>query len=1136
MVLELAFILLVSVNSISLNNCLIFISPNTPSQLTPYFNQEATIFLNSHTINSEDLRNLYIIEPLIIDATFSYRYLPSIIYYSEYYNIPYITLTRDTNSNSNQITLHKPFETEVKALEALLKYYNLTAFDIISSGEIDDSKISESLKNKQAYNRPIVYFFEDDDETKVMSIVKKMLKVKGLTKFVIVDKTEGLGLIQKAFENENMVKNGLFLLFSSQSIPEEIIEGSVFIREAGLENATNIGTYHYLAIENCLNYINTHSSKSSEMLDGITIKEILNKYNNQNTSYIILNSYQGKLINVGNITNIKTTENYEEYSIKMHNKIYFPGNTTEIFDLSEVKIVFGIASGANEIYNLYTAPQIADTYKGAEYAISQINEKKLIPGFYIETFPTDCGVFEYEPNWYKECFKSIYDKLGIAYITSFFGGGLRGNYLTLKEYGVTIPQISPLGALSGLDNATEYFEVFKFEETLENFIYSWLFVFQSFGYRDIAVIGSHREGFDFYPHFVEGIKINGFRIANDENNMEIPANYTRDNFDEYKDFFIKIKETRCNVFFIMCIFPAMVVEALYDVGIRKAEFFLISPTDTVFQFFTDVSEPYLSKRKELLVGSFAFTLLEWIGEKGQQTREELMGKYPYINNMCLNYDTVSVIKEAILYLITKGEDFEDPYKLIKAMRNNKVIGCIGSIVFSKETTGRASAQYALSQVFYDENIKNAYIVEVAHFDRFSDQIITIVNDIKWPEGNKISNYRPENPCNFDSFMVKSSTKGKILLYTICAFCFLVTLIIFIYTLKNKNNIEPLTHENQLNFEDIAYFAYFPFQFFQFLVMGPDENAYKYLLNNFQVLLALNYDLYFNVKFSLFWYIFTFNFILVTLWILFSLIYILNLDYRYPRFFSSFGFNRILKTIIPIIGHIGYLPLISMLMSIYLCIDGISDKLQDSFMMQDCTSFCYKGKHLYFVIFTTILLCVFIVISTLSRSYWEKSSTLLNLRTSPIYLSALSLLQILLVILNKSLKTYDQMYHGITCSIIIFLFLIATIVYKPYNYERAFISQITSLIGSIWGISTSTFFLYYSNINNWFITEIIGLLGILVAGAYFFNRSPKLLKMESGVSISDLFLFQFSKEHYDKDKIFAHLNLHRTSQAYMIEDE
>lgn len=146
------------------------------------------------------------------------------------------------------------------------------------------------------------------------------------------------------------------------------------------------------------------------------------------------------------------------------------------------------------------------------------------------------------------------------------------------------------------------------------------------------------------------------------------------------------------------------------------------------------------------------------------------------------------------------------------------------------------------------------------------------------------------------------------------------------------------------------------------------------------------------------------------------------------------------------------------------------------------------------------------------------------------------MQIILVILNKALKAHDQISHGIACLIVIFLFLIATIDYKPYNYKRALLSQITSLSASLWGIGISTIFLKYSTVENWLITEIIGLLRILAVGAYFINRSPKLLKIESGISISDLFLFQFSKNYHDKEKIFADLNMHRTSQAYIIEDD
>lgn len=76
-------------------------------------------------------------------------------------------------------------------------------------------------------------------------------------------------------------------------------------------------------------------------------------------------------------------------------------------------------------------------------------------------------------------------------------------------------------------------------------------------------------------------------------------------------------------------------------------------------------------------------------------------------------------------------------------------------------------------------------------------------------------------------MVSSSVKGKMVLYIVCSFCFLISLIIFVFTLfKGKLYIELLTQESYMTFDDMVYFAYFPFQFFQILVLGPDQKAIK----------------------------------------------------------------------------------------------------------------------------------------------------------------------------------------------------------------------------------------------------------------------------------------------------------------------
>jgi hypothetical protein len=355
-------------------------------------------------------------------------------------------------------------------------------------------------------------------------------------------------------------------------------------------------------------------------------------------------------------------------------------------------------------------------------------------------------------------------------------------------------------------------------------------------------------------------------------------------------------------------------------------------------------------------------------------------------------------------------------------------------------------------------------------------------------------------------------------------------------IKTKEDMQFITQETQMTFDDMIFFAYFPLQFFQILVIGPDQKAYVYILKNFQALLAFDYDLYFKVNFEFFWRIFILNTTIVLIWILFSLIYLLKIDYRFSNFFSSLGFNRILRNCIPITGNIGFMPLISMLMNIYLCINGISDDLYDSYLYQDCTTMCYKGKHVFYIILTTIILSIFIIISSLTRPYWERTSQFLNLRTSYLYSSILSFAQVLLIVFNKALKTNDQIAHGIACLIILVMLFIVTIILKPYNYQRAFLSQVISLVAAIWGVGTSTFFMKYSNLTIWAVVEFSGFVLILFIGIYLISHSPKLLKSESGVNIGSLFLFQFCKDYEEFTGTYGDFRIPVSSQAYIIGSE
>jgi hypothetical protein len=210
----------------------------------------------------------------------------------------------------------------------------------------------------------------------------------------------------------------------------------------------------------------------------------------------------------------------------------------------------------------------------------------------------------------------------------------------------------------------------------------------------------------------------------------------------------------------------------------------------------------------------------------------------------------------------------------------------------------------------------------------------------------------------------------------------------------------------------------------------------------------------------------------------------------------------------------------MLMNIYICTEGISDNLTDSFLHQDCSTFCYTGVHLKYVIASTIVIFVYLPIAIFCRPLWEIKQTFLNVKTKPIYLSILSIFQVVFVILNKTLKIYDQTIHGIVLILLLILLLVITIIMNPYNYRRATISQYTSLILSIWAILTSTIFRNYSIIVAWAIVEFTGILLLLIIGMIFMKKSTPLLYSEKGIKISTLFLFQFLKKY---EKILTESN-------------
>ena len=191
-------------------------------------------------------------------------------------------------------------------------------------------------------------------------------------------------------------------------------------------------------------------------------------------------------------------------------------------------------------------------------------------------------MFWYEPNWYYSCFSQVIKSFGIGFISSFFGGGIQGNILTLRSLSNVVPQVSPLGADESLNSKDLYPELVKLGTSPEIYISARLFTLVSLGYRGLIVIASNETaGLKSYEFFKGLIEKSGLRIVNDEGSRFIPYYYKRENFTEHEDVFKRIYKTRCTVMLILVFNHDMVLEALNDVGYRSGEVVIAHDTSVI---------------------------------------------------------------------------------------------------------------------------------------------------------------------------------------------------------------------------------------------------------------------------------------------------------------------------------------------------------------------------------------------------------------------------------------------------------------------------------------------------------------------------------------------------------------------------
>jgi hypothetical protein len=1085
------------------NDSVLFLfGPNTPSPLLDMLSDFPTkikIDGNNDSFIQDSLQKYDF--SLMIDITFQpslHLLLDSI---AAYFNAIYFTLNSPDDHHSPwRFYLHNNETQQSNAIKLSMLTLNVESFVIMSSIAELNLKIANSLYETSKEN-VLSYLKYSTSLSQIVSddLIARMIKSNGYKNIVGIDQDDSWLKIQTSIQNKNMNRPGTFIISSSKSVYSTKIQGSLIVVESGLEFSSSLESYEFNAITKALSTINAAlASKQYSSFDSSLIKKLsldLFPSHTPRPLYSLINIVNSQRIIVGEI------ENY----VNITNTIYFIGNTTNLFSFEKTKIILSIANGTQELYNLGKFTTFSNQYNGALYSAQRSNRLNEIPGFEINFFPTDCGIFYYNDTIFMDYYSPIASSMGIAYLSYAWAAPAYGALLTFKKLNKYLPQISYFSEYTPIDNKTEFPEFLKVSSSNLDYYTSFVTLLKAFSWTDIVVLIVNDPGFqEYYNELVYYLNVSGITIVNPPDKRQLPGNYTKDKYDQYKSYFQAAKDTNCRAYFIPNQYKMAVYQGMYDIGLRSGDVACIIQASAI-QIYLSLPEEDAFKVKEFMFGSFVFSFREWIGPLGQQLEAEMSQIFPSLLYFCMTYDEVSVVKEAIIYMLERGQDYEDLKLLAFTMRNNKITSCLGNVYFDHDGNSRGSVQFSYHQFIQNYSSGAWYFEEVAIIDRYSNQIINFTTTPQWHTGTSIpTNYRPYNHCPFDTYLIIESSKGKVVLVAISSIFILAAAITgFRSQATFKHFFKELNEKQVVSLSDIIFNCYFLFQFCQLLSLGPDQESLKQLLRGFHYLVGLDFTNYFGFKFDTFW---------VLIYCLFFYSLIWSIVCIFTILFDGFPVKKsiLLKdSIFPILGQICFMPVFSELMNIYLCGQGIGDSLTDSFMDYDCTLSCYTGKHLIFAVVGGIFILSYLITAIYLRPVWEYLQTSLHISTKSSYLSILSLFQVTSVILSKVLSYYSETIQaGALCGLI-FAMIIYTVFSTPYNLKSAKIEQIVSLSLAFWGIFTATIFNNTQSLQIWWIVEILGFAFISAIGGLIIFRYPNLISDGKGMRIEILFLFQFT---------------------------
>ena len=790
----------------------------------------------------------------------------------------------------------------------------------------------------------------------------------------------------------------------------------------------------------------------------------------------------------------------------------FPGCTS----------VVPVSPYAHLLFTLPTQTYTADEasflphIQGALYAISDLNSNSaILPNHQILYQSFYYGVLNFNQTAAVENAMKLKFRFGSMISAAFSTEGVIGLFRLLGSWNVTEVIVGSEVMIPLLTNSTQYpyfVRTIVSDAYIASFYSEWFH--QNHWSRCSVLYRDNLWSTGFYMLFQAYATQAHIQIANNPELRLVPSDYNGTN---YPAIFQEIKTLKTRIVMIVSIEKEVIlhcIKSLYSAGIRRGDIVIVAVgwlVDSIWSYFAAED---LFIFRDILSGAVMAFPAAYLTPKGMKLHllfSQKMGQNPPLG-ACLFYDSMEMMGKALDYVIQTGQDAENPRTVINAIRGTKLKGCSGLVTIDPTSNDRSQMSLLVQNLRYWEGNETWELAGVLVYNPSSSVLYRQIGTFVWPDGSSTTpsdTVTFDIDCPFPSRDLVSYPLGTWIILITCSFLLLT---VFLTTLLIWNQWKSVSHpqltqKTEISISDVIILSSVVIEFFQYVAMGPDSER---ILTTFPRLfqsLTLDLDEFFPMNNGGFWILLDFVYVICLFWVLGLVMTFYNLWKYVQNVVFCPTIREITELCLPIIGNIGFLPLVSVLLEVFLCDKRVGS---EAILAKDCYQTCWEYPHTLYAALSISSLLFFLPPAIFTRPVWQELESSLHIKSSPRYLLLKTTFQVSLIVLNKTVKRVWPVLHGFVYVGLVLGFVGVGMWVKPGNYGRVNMWTEVLMLGNAWIGGICVMYQWnQAKIEDFAAFMVLagllflGLTGLVIQ--YF--KCPSMLYRKKGLDIAVLFRFQ-----------------------------